>query len=237
LLTFFDDAHGENGRAQAAHSGAPERNRNGYDARPKSHDRSQPPDAHIAATTPPAPWWVPLPSTCMHTTHNAILKGARGSGTCCVRSSLWRTLGCAPGCPTPSAPPTARADPPPQAELHQVLSPVVLTMTMGRQARDPGQSQEVVAVRDESDTPAHPRIPSPKRLHGYHSSSDSDNPDPQPHVPSTCTTLAVDTDDMGMPPEIQRATARSNMARQAPCYTCFLKCVLELINVLWAYLP
>jgi len=92
LLTFFDDAHGENGRAQAAHSGAPERNRNGYDARPKSHDRSQPPDAHIAATTPPAPWCVPLHSTCMHTTHNAILKGARGSGTCCVRSSLWRMV-------------------------------------------------------------------------------------------------------------------------------------------------
>jgi hypothetical protein len=84
MLTFFDNAHGENGRAQTAHSGAPERNRNGYDARPKTHDRSQPPAAPAAAIAPPAPWWVPLPSTCMRTTHkhihNAILKGARGPG-------------------------------------------------------------------------------------------------------------------------------------------------------------
>ena len=65
MLTFFDNAHGENGRAQAAHSGTPERNRNGYDARPKTHDRSQPPAPPLASAAPPAPWWVPRPSVCM----------------------------------------------------------------------------------------------------------------------------------------------------------------------------
>jgi hypothetical protein len=32
--------------------------RNGYDARPKSHDRSQPPTPPLAPAAPPAPWWV-----------------------------------------------------------------------------------------------------------------------------------------------------------------------------------
>jgi hypothetical protein len=74
-------------------------------------------------------------------------------------------------------------------------------------------------------------------LHGYHSSSDSDNPAPHAHLPSTYNTLAVDTHGMDMPSTIQRAAARSNTARQAPDIHCLparalfylLQCVLALV--------
>ena len=46
--------------------------RNGYDARPKSHDHSQPPAPPLASAAPPVPWWVPRPSARMlaHTNTN-----------------------------------------------------------------------------------------------------------------------------------------------------------------------
>ena len=95
MLTFLDNTHGENGRAQTAHSGAP--------AAPAETDMTRAQKATIARNRqrrppPPPPYrrhgGSRFPSTCMRTTHkhihNAILKGACGSGSCYRHTSLWR---------------------------------------------------------------------------------------------------------------------------------------------------
>jgi hypothetical protein len=90
---FGQHTWGERPRASSARRRPCSASRNGYVTRQKSHDRSQPPAVPTAATALPAPWWVPLPSTCMRTAHkhirNAILNGACACGSCCVHTRLW----------------------------------------------------------------------------------------------------------------------------------------------------
>lgn len=104
--------------------------RNGYDARPKCHDRSQPPAAPLASAAPPAPWWVPRHCACIlaHTNTKTsrfpgmqapALRGARAPTRC--RAGQFphicpRATGRHP-CSRSRARTTARTDLPPQARV------------------------------------------------------------------------------------------------------------------------